>query len=69
MPKVAEGETGIGFYVTALTMTSFFGDYISFSVTIQPRLTILGAHIDHGVYMSTRHMTSDLDLIFSLKLR
>ena len=67
MPKVAEGETGIGFHVTALT--SFFGDYISFSVTIQPRLTILGSHIDHGVYMSTRHMTPDLDLIFSLKLR
>lgn len=69
MPKVAEGETGIGFHATPLTMTSFFGDYISFSITIQPRLTILGSHMDHGVYMSTRHITPDLDLIFSLILR
>jgi len=38
-----------------------------FSITIQPRFTILCPHIDHGVYMSARHMSPDHhDLILTV---
>ena len=33
-------------------------------ITIQPRLTLFGPHIDHDVYMSAKHVSPDLDLIF-----
>ena len=49
--------------VTALTMSSF-GDWVSFSITIQPRLTMYGPHIEHGGYMSDGQVSHDLDLIF-----
>ena len=49
--------------VTVLTPSSFCG-YISFSITIQHRFTILGPHIDNDVYISARHVPHDLDLIF-----
>jgi hypothetical protein len=50
--------------VTVLTMTSFRDEEDSFSIFIQPSLTIFGPHIDHGGYMSARHVSPDLDLIF-----
>ena len=62
--KNSEGETGIAFPVTVLTMTSFRDEEDSFSIFIQPSLTIFGPHIDHGGYMSARHVSPDLDLIF-----
>ena len=59
--KNAEGETGIAFPVTVLTMTSF-RDEDSFSIFIQPSLTIFGPHIDHGIFMSAMHVSPELDL-------
>jgi hypothetical protein len=47
----------------AFPMSSFC-DLISFSITIQPRFTILGLHIDHGVCISPKHVSPDIDLIF-----
>jgi hypothetical protein len=32
-------------------------DYASFYITIQPRLTIFGLHIDHGGYMPEGHVS------------
>jgi hypothetical protein len=48
---------------TAALTISGFRDYISFSITIQPRLTILGPHIDHGGYMSVGHVSHYLALV------
>jgi hypothetical protein len=42
----------------------FFNDYVDFSITIQPNLTIFGQHTDHWRYMSIGHVWHDLDLIF-----
>jgi len=33
---------------------------------LQHRLTILGPHIDHAVYMSLKLVSPDLDLIFTV---
>jgi len=41
-----------------------FYDWVSFPISIQPRLTIFGPHIDRGEYMSARHVSPDLDFIF-----
>jgi len=55
-----------------LSLTSFpwstdfassFCDWVSFPITIQPRLTILGPYIDDGGYMPDWHFSPDLDLI------
>ena len=64
--KSLKPDIGIAFpsvVVTVLTPSSFCG-YISFSITIQHRFTILGPHIDNDVYISARHVPHDLDLIF-----
>ena len=50
---------------TALTMLSFC-NWVSFSITIQPRFTMLGPHIDYGLCMSARHVSPDLDLNFTV---
>ena len=34
---------------TVLIMSFFLGDLSSFSISIKPKLTILGQHIDHAV--------------------
>ena len=50
---------------TALTMLSFC-DYVSFSITIQPRLNIFSSHIDYGRYLSAGHVSPDLDFVFTV---
>lgn len=60
--KGTEDET-----VIASQMSSFLwlGQFF-IAITIQPRLTIFGPHIDNDVhvYMSVMHVSSDPDLIF-----
>ena len=46
---------------------SIFHVYVTFSTTIQCRFIIhfvLDPHIYHGVYISVRHMSPNIDLIF-----
>ena len=48
---------------------SIFHAWVTFSTTIQCRFIIhfvLDPHIYHGVYMSVRHMSSNIDLIFMI---
>lgn len=45
-------------------LLSFFHDYISFSVAMQPRLIILDLCIAQWWYMSARHLSPDLSFIF-----
>jgi hypothetical protein len=59
------GHSTVMLHNYVLTMSGFCFQ-INFSITIQPRLTIFGPHIDHGQYMSARHVSPDLELIFSL---
>ena len=47
-----------------LNFHTIYCDYISFSITIQPRFILNNTHIDHDGYMSAKHMLLDLDLIF-----
>lgn len=58
--KGTEDET-----VIASQMSSFLwlGQFF-IAITIQPRLTTFGPHIDNDVYMSVMHVSSDPDLIF-----
>lgn len=51
--------------VIASQMSSFLwlGQFF-IAITIQPRLTIFGPHLDNDVYMSVMHVSSDPDLIF-----
>ena len=45
--------SGIAFPVAVTALPKFLWlEYIGFSITIQPRLTMLGPHIEHGGYMS-----------------
>jgi len=37
---------------------------VSLTITIQPRFNILGPHIDNGIYMSSGHVSPDIDLNF-----
>jgi hypothetical protein len=46
----------------ALKMSSF-GDWINFSNTIKPRITIFDPHIDPGEYMPAKLVSPDLGLI------
>jgi hypothetical protein len=46
----------------ALKMSSF-GDWINFSNTIKPRITIFDPHIDPGGYMPAKLVSPDLGLI------
>lgn len=65
--KVTEGETCIGFpAVVAMALTkSSFCDEVSFTLlcNLHSPVTIHGPHLDHGVYMSARHGSHDLDSI------
>jgi hypothetical protein len=44
-------------------------DYVSFYITIQPRLTIFGLHIDHGGYMPEGHVSLNIESFFIFYLR
>ena len=44
-------------------------DYASFYITIQPRLTIFGLHIDHGGYMPEGHVSLNIESFFIFYLR
>jgi len=46
--------------------TSSFYDKVSFSISIQSRLTIFDPHIDDGGCMSARNMSPNLSLIFTI---
>ena len=46
----------------ALIMSRFC-DYVSFSIAIQSRLSIVGTHFDRYCYMLTRHVLLDIHLI------
>jgi len=37
---------------------------LTFTIIIQSIGTVLGPHIDHGGFMSARHVSGDHDLIF-----
>jgi len=52
-------DIGIAFPVMSATMSSFC-DYVSFSITTQPRFILLGPNIDHGGYISARYVSPDV---------
>ena len=56
------GSVILAHWASSLKMPSLC-DNLSFSITIQPRFTILGSHIDHLGYISSRHVSPVLDHI------
>jgi len=60
-----------GMHRLTLTSLSWFNDCCpvfviinSFFIAIQSRLTMLGSNIDHGGYMSARHVSLSIYMVY-----